>query len=153
MNGIGCQQCVQNNQGIVIQNCQCYANQNRSLDPGLVSNYFITEYYKNTSNHGWNNTMYLFDTNCSVICKNKHLGNEYDLLHMLLTENIKKASYDKVRSGWAITGSDSMTIHVFGNIQFTTFNDRNTKTLPFMELFVLKIIGSNIKCVHHVFNF
>ncbi len=153
MNGVQCNQCIPNNQGITIQNCKCLANQNRSLDPSLVSNHFIIEYYKNTSNFGWNNTMHLFDTNCSVVCKNKHIGNEYDLLYLLLSENIKRAGYDKIKTGWMITGSDTIMVHVFGNIQFVSFNERDVRTMPFMELFVLKIVGNNIKCVHHVFNF
>lgn len=153
MSGIQCHQCVPNNQGIYIQNCNCQAIQNRSLDPSTVSNHFITEYYKNTSNHGWNNAIHLFDTNCSVICKNKHIGNEYDLLYLLMTENIKRATYDKIKAGWIITSPDTMMIHVFGNIQFIAFSERNIRTLPFMELFFLKIVGNTIKCVHHVFNF
>lgn len=153
MNGIQCNQCVPNNQGITIQNCQCYANQNRSLDPSIVSNHFITEYYKNISSFGWNNTIHLFDTNCSVVYKNKNIGNEYDLLYLLMSENIKRATYDKMKVGWMINGSDTMTIHAFGNIQFISFNERNLKPIPFMELFVLKIVGNNIKCVHHVLNF
>lgn len=151
MNGIQCHQCVPNNHGIFIQNCQ--TNQNRSLDPTLTANYFITEYYKNTSNYGWNNTMHLFDTNCSVVCRNKHIGNSYDLLYLFMSENIKRASYDKIKTGWMITGPDTMMIHVFGNIRFIAFNEGNVRILPFMELFVLKIVGDNIKCIHHVLNF
>ncbi len=125
------------------------------IDPGTVANHFIIEYYRNVSNIGWNACVYLFDANCVVTCKDKNLGNAHGFLNFLSSESIKRANFDKMKTGWLLLTADTMMIHVFGHIQFVSFDTRfkTSLWLPFIEIFILKICDNNIRCTHHIFNF
>lgn len=135
-------------------NCHAYQNnQNPGLDPSLIVNHFLIEYYRNASNIGWNATMYLFDQSCAVMCKDKHVGNAYDFLNLLSTEYVKRANYDSLRSKWIGLNNNSVLINVFGNIQFVGFSGSVTNIIPFTESFVLTANNNNVTCTHHMIDF
>lgn len=127
--------------------------QNQSLDPSTVVNHFLIEYYRNASNIGWNATMYLFDQQCTVMCRDKNVGNAYDFLNALSSEYIKRANYDSLRSKWMAINNNSVLINVFGHIQFVGFNSHLTNIIPFTETFVLTANNGNVSCTHHMLDF
>ena len=81
----------------------------------IISNY-IMEYYKNINNIGWNAILYLFDPACVTMLKDKKVGNAYDLLNKLATENIKKANYCNLNSKWALINNNNILVNTFGFI-------------------------------------
>lgn len=133
--------------------CACQNNQNPNIDPSLVVDHFLVEYYRNTSNIGWNATMYLFDQHCTVMCKDKNVGNAYDFLNVLSTEYVKRANYESLRSKWIRLSNNIVLINVFGLIQFVGFNGNMTNILPFTETFVLTANNGNVTCTHHLMDF
>lgn len=138
--------------------CPGYPNHHiqytQDLDPNTVVNHFLIEYYRSTSNIGWNAAMYLFDPNCSVICRDKHVGNAHNFLNTLSTEYIKRANYNSLRSKWMKLNNNSILINVFGHIQFVGFNGHVTGSAPFTETFVLTTTNiGNVSCTHHMIDF
>ena len=144
-------------QSTVQQNCcyynNCNNNQTQIIDSSSIVNHFIGEYYRNTSNIGWNASMYLFDHHCIVICKNKHIGNFYDFLCILSTDYIKRANYDSLRSTWMGLSNNIILINMFGRIQFVGFNGALSTIIPFTETFVLSLNNKNISCTYHMIDF
>lgn len=136
-------------------NCGNNSCQNNQLYTNLefIANSFIIEYYKNVSNTGWNAVMYLFDHQCTVMFRDKYIGNSYDLLNALSIEYIKRANYDILRTKWLLINQDTMLLQIFGNIQFVQFNGNSFCTVPFTETFVLKNDKTNIKCTHHIIDY
>lgn len=156
MNGI--QQIVHpggnNNHAFNGQGCQHCNHHARQIDPSVVADQFLSEYYRSVSNNGWNASTYLFDHDCTVICRDKHVGNAHDLINYLSTEYIKRANYADLRSKWVVTSNDTMVINVFGHIQLVTFSGYNHCTSAFTETFILKgDQNGTIKCTHHMIDF
>lgn len=131
--------------------CNC-KNTNPTLDPLVVINQFLTEYYKNTSCSGWNTCQYLFDQNCAVLCKSRIVGNAHDLLAIFSSEYVKRANYDQLRTKWVLINQTTLLINVFGKIQFVGFTESVSSVVPFSESFILSLNQSNgiIKCTHHL---
>ena len=146
MNGI--QQIIKENG---YNKCNC-PNSSHVPDPMSIINNFIIEYYRNVSNVGWNSIMYLFDPNCTVICKDKKLGNAYDMLNAFSTEYIKRANYDSLRIKSVIIDNNNVLVNVFGNIQFVSFNGNKSKVFTFSESFILSSINGYVKCTQHIFD-
>jgi hypothetical protein len=127
---------------------------NGNLNAATVADKFITEYYQNVSNGGWNSCLYLFDNSCVVICKEKIIGNAIDMLSAFSSEYVKKANYDKLHIKWVIINNTTLLINVFGYIQFVSFNNICSIGMQFTETFVLTINPNNnvIKCTCHLFD-
>jgi len=149
-----------NNQQIQkIQKCSC-CNNNNNIDKhkkplieiDKIANTFFTDYYKNVSNYGWTSVMYLFNPNCSVICKEKKFSTPYEFLNHIFNELIKRANYDNIKSKWVIV-DDSMVMTVFGQMQFVLFDNSVGSVLPFAETFVIKIENGEAKCCSHILDF
>lgn len=129
---------------------------NGHIDSFAVTKYFITEYYRNVSSTGWNSVQHLFDFGCSVMLKDKNIGNEYELLNLLSLELIKKANYVNLRIKCTIVNNSNLLINVFGQIQFVSFNSKVSNTSAFTETFILSLIdttNNKISCTHHIFDF
>jgi hypothetical protein len=122
------------------------------IDTDKLANNFFTEYYKNVSNHGWTNAMYLMSNNCSIICKDKKFANPYEFLHHLFSELVKRANYDNIKSKWVVV-DDIMIMTVFGQIQFVFFDNSTGSALPFAETFVIKLENGEAKCCSLVLDF
>lgn len=118
--------------------CQNCGSQPHNIEPSTVASRFLSEYYQNVSHTGWNAVTYLFDSNCTVLCKDKHIGNYYDLLNGLSSEYAKRANYANLRSKWVVTSNDTIVVNVFGTIQFVTFSEHVHTPVTFTETFVLK---------------
>jgi hypothetical protein len=131
----------------------CCANQPIQNNVSAIVNHFLIEYYRNTSNIGWNAAMYLFDKNCVVMFKDKNVGNSYDFLNVLSTESIKRANYNSIRSKWMTLSNNSVLINVFGNIQYVEFSGNMSTIIPFTETFVLTGNNGNFTCTHHMLDF
>lgn len=137
-------------------NCQCYCTPNLpgsgTLNPGNVVDRFVAEYYRNVTSNGWNSSLYLFDHNCVVLCKDKHVGSAYDMLDAFSAEYVKKANYDQLRVKWLILNTTTLLINVFGRIQFVGSYGNVSSVTQFTETFVLNLNPSNglIKCTHHL---
>lgn len=121
-------------------------------EPVNIVNTFMTEYYGNVSNIGWNAVQHLFDHNCTVFTRDKIVGNETDLLNTLSYDFIKRAEYFDIRHKWIIL-NNSILITVFGSIQFVYFSEIYSMVFPFSETFLLNMVNGTIKCTHHVFEF
>src|SRR5437764_745296 len=95
-------------------NCHMHTtrNMNTQIDSIAVTKYFITEYYRNVSNLGWNSIQNLFDSKCAVMLKDKNVGNEYELLNLLSLESIKRANYGNLRIKCTIINSTNLLINV-----------------------------------------
>ena len=147
--------------------CECHRHHNNNhncnglntnpgtnVDPGNAVLQFLNEYYKNTTLTGWNASLYLFDHNCMVVCKDKHIGNAHDMLNAFSSEYVKKANYDHVRCKWFVLNNTTLLINVFGQIQFVGFSGNVSSIVTFSETFILSLNTSNgvIKCTHHLFD-
>lgn len=133
-------------------NCNCCNNQN-NINPADVANFFTAEYYKNTSNYGWNTVQKMFKHDCYVVLQDKHIGNEYDLLNIFSKDFIKRANYDDLHVKWITLPNNTVLINVFGKIQFISFSDNSSPAMQFAELFILTITDTNcINCTHHFFD-
>lgn len=129
---------------------------NSTIDAVSVTKYFITEYYRNVSNMGWNTIQHLFAGNCNVMLKDRTIGNEYDLLNLLTTEFIKKANYGNIRIKCAIIDGTNLLINTFGQIQFVSLSGQLSNSIAFTETFVLTLVdnaNNTISCTHHIFDF
>ncbi len=124
---------------------------NKKIEPETITNHFVSEYYRGVSNIGWNHVLYLFDQKCSVLFKDKIVGNSHDLLNYLSSEYVKRANYGELRPKWIVIAPDTLVINVFGLIQLVSFAEYCGYAFPFTETFVLKIDNKdNIKCVQHI---
>jgi hypothetical protein len=121
--------------------------------PQLIATNFLKEYYRNVSNEGWNASTYLFDPKCTVICKNKNVGTEHDLLIAFSKEYVKRANFAKLNSKWIVIDIHTMVLNVFGYIQFVSFTGHYSSCMPFSETFVIKRHQSNTVCTHHMIDF
>lgn len=135
------------------QNCGHCVNHSNDVDPSTVTTQFVTEYYTNVSNNGWNAVQYLFDHGCIVMCKEKHVGNAHDLLNLFSSEFIKRANYGDTRTKWILVDNANLLITVFGYMQFVNFNEVYSRALSFSETFILSLDNGIIKCIHHVIDF
>ena len=150
MNGVQIQRINQDGHS----SCQnCGQHNNHATEPGTLATHFLAEYYRNTSNIGWNAVQYLFDQNCTVICKDRNVGNAHDLLNALSTEYIKRANYGDIRTKWVVINNNSMLINVFGHIQFVGFTGSLSNVHSFSETFILTSTNGAIRCTHHMFDF
>lgn len=157
-----CQNNNQHRQSACSCSCSCLNSnhQNTSstnLNAEKTANQFYNEYYRNVSNVGWNTVMHLFDPNCIVICKDKVIGTEYDMLNQFTRGHVRRANYDTINYKWAILTNEMIMVNVFGQIQFVSFNGVHSEVLTFAETFVLKLTenttNGEIKCVHHILDF
>lgn len=124
------------------------------VDPENVVSQFVSEYYRKVSNVGWNIVMHLFDQNSVVIIKNKNVGNSYNMLNFLSSENVRRANYDGIRTKWVVIEKTKLLINVFGQIQFVAFNGNVSRITTFAETFVLTIDkNGNVKCTHNLLDF
>lgn len=134
----------------------CTQNMNTQIDSIAVTKYFITEYYRNVSNFGWNSIQNLFDSKCIVMLKDKNVGNEYELLNLLSLESVKRANYGNLRIKCTIINSTNLLINAFGQIQFVSFSGQISNMIPFTETFVLTLIdttNNTVSCTRHIFDF
>jgi len=126
-------------------------NQNKTLNPEIVANQFLIEYYRGVSNIGWNTVAYLFDINCIVCFKEKLFSNFYNFINYFSNENIKRANYGFIRSKWFVISNDIMLINTVGTIQLVSYNNSVTSVFPFSETFILKIDRNNVvKGTNHI---
>ena len=122
-----------------------------NYNPADVTNAFINEYYKNSSNKGWNSIQNLFCTTCTTVLQNKHVGNEYDLLYIFLNSQIKRSNYDDLNIKWFSLPNNTIFVTVFGKMQFVSFKDELSPILHFVESFILNVgIHNNIYCTYHI---
>ena len=134
--------------------CENCMNRNNTADCDTIVQHFLSEYYRGTSNIGWNSVIYLFSTNCNVVLKNKTIGNAHNLLNHFSTEYIKRANYGNLSSKWVLASSDTLVVNVFGTFQFVSFMGVVSNVMSFSETFVLKVNAQkNITCNSHMIDF
>lgn len=152
-------QCNQHNQH---KQCNQYDKYNcdnlvkrSNLDPAAIADYFLMEYYKNTSNNGWNSIQHLFDHKCIVMYKDRYIGNENDLLNGLSSDHIRRANYYNINIKWLVINNFNILINVFGHIQFVSFSHDVSNIIPFSETFVITLNEKNnsLFCTHHLLDF
>jgi hypothetical protein len=122
--------------------------------PDKVADNFIYEYYKKVSDKGWNVITHMFVHNCKVICRNKIIGNEHDLINTMSVENVKKARYSELNYNWIVLSKNKLMINVFGKFQFILYTGISGVPVVFSETFILKHAeNNNIMCYYHILNF
>jgi len=137
------------------QNKKNKHNKNNHIDPKIVVDSFMKEYYGGVTNSGWHCVQYMFDQNCMSVIRNNNVGNEYDLLNVITSKFIKRGNFNKIRNKWLMINPSTIVLDVLGELQFVAFNGTVSKIIQFSDTFVLHKNGKTgfIKCTHHIFNF
>lgn len=123
------------------------------IDPETAVSHFSNEYYLGVSSSGWNTVQHLFDHSCSVIFRDKVIGNEHNLLNLLSSDFIRGAKYPVIRSKWIVLDSNRILLNVFGTMQFINSYGFSLPTMPFTESFILVLNNNRISCTHHIFDY
>ena len=152
MNGVQAQQMAVDG-NTISHNCNHNGHNTNHTGYNTIAMHFLAEYYRCIFNIGWNATQYLFAQSCVVMCKDRLIGNAYDLLNALSMEYIKRANYDIIHTKWIPINKNRMIISVFGRIQFVSFSGVLGNIMYFSETFILSPFNGDIKCTHHIFDF
>lgn len=124
------------------------------IDPNKTVEEFVTRYYKEISNNGWSQILYLFSNECVVLFKNKNVGNELRLFEELSKEYIKRVNITNMNVKWVQSSNNTIVINVFGTMQYISMFNTTSQFFYFTETFVLTLSeGPLVKCTSHMFDF
>ena len=111
---------------------------NKTVDPKKAVDNFVTEYYQNATNIGWNNLSGLYFPNATIMIKNSMIGNHHNFVSVLAQNYIKRAVYGEPSSKWVVV-DNTIVLNIFGLLQFVNFIGGVSPVGNFTETFILKL--------------
>lgn len=109
------------------------------IDPTILVDNFISEYYQTVSNIGWNNITSLYFPNAQIMVRDRIIGNHHDFVSLLTKNYIKRANYGGARIKWVVISDDTIVLNVYGTIQVVNFLGVVYDVENFTETFILKL--------------
>jgi hypothetical protein len=134
----------------IIQN---YYQPQINLDPNVVAENLVRNFYYIMSTSGLGKLLNIFTNDCSCTINNINLIGAINLFVLLTESNVKRFNYDQIQYITQIISNDAILVSVTGYLQlFNSANISDNVWRRFTETFIIKYVNGNLYVTNHVLN-